>query len=314
MRRQSHPLTPIQWLLTGAIVVLSLHFMARALGANAPGAPAAGGDLIAQGGSVALSGSDVRALVQALPEAERKVAASDAGALERLLRNEIASRALLADARAKGFEKQADTQAQLGRVRDEALLRLWLASQSAVPASYPAEADIKAAYDANQKALLAPTQYRLAQVYIALPADAAPLALALRKAGEVAGKVASGDFGKLAQEYSEHAESAARNGDMGYLPDNQLAPEVLAAVRTLKVGETAGPVKTAQGLHYLKLLDRKAGAALGFAEAHGALAAALRTRRANELAQAYLAGLDARLAISVNQIELAKLQASLRQP
>jgi peptidylprolyl isomerase len=183
-----------------------------------------------------------------------------------------------------------------------------------VPAGYPAEADIKAAYDANQKALNAPTQYRLAQVYIALPDEPAPLAAALRKANDVAGKVALSDFGKLASEYSEHAESAGRGGDMGYLADNQLAPEVLAAVRALKVGEVAGPVKTAQGLHFVKLLDRKAGAALGFAEAHDALAGALRSRRANELAQAYLAGLNAKLAISVNQIELAKLQAGLRQP
>jgi parvulin-like peptidyl-prolyl isomerase len=99
---------------------------------------------------------------------------------------------------------------------------------------------------------------------------------------------------------------------MGYLPDNQLAPEVLAAVRGLKAGETVGPVRSAQGLHFFKLLDRKAGASLGFAEAHDALAAALRARRANELGQAYLAALNARLATSVNQIELARLQSPAR--
>jgi peptidylprolyl isomerase len=301
-------------LVAATVVALSLHLLSHPARAAAANAPAPAGDLIAQGGGASLSAGDVRSLVQALPDSDRKVAASDSAALERLLRNEIANRALLAEARAKGFDRQADTQAQLARVRDEALLRLWLANQAAVPAGYPSEAEIKAAYEANQKALNAPTQYRIAQVYIALPGEPAQLAVALRKAGEVSAKIADSDFGKLAQEYSEHVDSAGRSGDMGYLPDNQLAPEVLAAVRTLKIGEVAGPVKGADGLHFLKLLDRKAGAALSLAEAHDALAAALRTRRANELAQAYLAGLNAKLAISVNQIELARLQAGLRQP
>jgi peptidylprolyl isomerase len=162
---------------------------------------------------------------------------------------------------------------------------------------------------------VAPTQYRLAQVYIGLPDDPAKLAAALRKAAEVAGKLAGdrpvADFGKLAEAYSEHADSAGKGGDMGFLPDNQLAPEVLAAVRALKPGEVAGPVRTAQGLHYLKLLDRKAGAPLAYAEARDALANALRSRRAGELSQAYLAALDKRLGISVNQIALAKLQEDM---
>jgi parvulin-like peptidyl-prolyl isomerase len=271
-----------------------------------------GSDVIAQGGGMTLAGADVRTLLQGLPEAERKVVSADAGALERLVRAEIANRALLAEARAKGFERQAETQVQLARVRDEALLRLWVASQAAVPAGYPSEADIKAAYEANQQQLVAPTQYRISQIYIALPDDAAKLALALKKAAEVSAKVATGDFGKLAQDYSEHAESAGRGGDMGYLPDNQLAPEVLAAVRALKAGDSVGPVRSAQGLHFFKLLDRKAGTALTLAEAHDALAAALRTRRASDLGQVYLASLNGRLAISVNQIELTRLVTAAR--
>jgi peptidylprolyl isomerase len=308
-------------------VIGALLLLLSAIGAIAPtqaaSAPATGGgagtgnagaDVIARGGGVTLAAGDVRSLVQALPQADRKLAGNDAAALERLVRNELVGRAVLAEARQAGFERQADTQSQLARLHDEALLRLWLAKQATVPADYPAEADIKAAWDANQKALVGPTQYRLAQVYIGLPEEPAKLAEALRKASDVAGRLAAdrnGDFGKLAATYSEHADSAGKGGDMGFLPDSQLAPEVLAAVRGLKPGEAAGPVRTAQGLHFLKLLDRKAGAPLSFAEAHDALASALRSRRGNELSQAYLAGLNARLGISVNQIALAKLQEDM---
>jgi len=312
----------------GGVIVAAFLLLLSALGAvcsvqaaNSPAtvgaASMAGGDVIARGGGVTLAAGDIRTLVQALPETDRKVAGTDVAALERLVRNEVVSRAVLAEARQSGFDKDPGTQAQFSRLHDEALLRLWLAKQAAVPADYPAEADVKAAYDANQKVLAGPTQYRLAQVYIGLPDDPAKLSAALRKAADVGAKLSgdkvAADFGRLAEAYSEHADSAGKGGDMGFLPDNQLAPEVLAAVRGLKPGEVAGPVRTTQGLHYLKLLDRKAGAALGYAEAHDALAGALRTRRANELSQAYLAGLNTRLGISVNQIALAKLQEGMHQ-
>ena len=307
------------------VIVSALLLLLSALGAitssQAANAPATGstasGDVIARGGGVTLAAGDIRTLVQALPETERKVAGTDAAALERMVRNEVVSRAVLAEAKQAGFDKEPGTQAQFARLHDEALLRLWLSKQAAVPADYPAEADVKAAYDANQKVLVGPTQYRLAQVYIGLPDDPAKLSAALRKAADVGSKLSgdkvAADFGKLAEAYSEHADSAGKGGDMGFLPDYQLAPEVLAAVHGLKPGEVAGPVRTTQGLHYLKLLDRKAGAALSFAEAHDALAGALRTRRANELSQAYLAGLNTRLGISVNQIALAKLQEGMQQ-
>jgi peptidylprolyl isomerase len=292
--------------------VLHLSFISLLL-VSAEASAAAGPDVIAEGGTISLSASDVRTLVGALPAADRKVVAADAATLEKLVRTEIVSRALLGDARAKGFDKQAETVAQLDRLRDEALMRLWVASHGAVPVGYPSEDEIKAAFDANKAALVAPAQYRIAQIFISTPegADATKLAGALRKASDLSGRVATGDFSKLAQEQSEHAESAGKGGDMGYLAENQLAPEVLAAVRPLKSGEVVGPVRTAQGLHFFKLLDRKAGAPLTLAEAHDGLANALRTRRGNELAQAYLAELNSKLAISVNQIELTKVQASL---
>jgi hypothetical protein len=71
-----------------------------------------------------------------------------------------------------------------------------------------------------------------------------------------------------------------------------------------------GPV-TSQGLHFFKLLDRKPGNPLTLPEAHDRLAAALKARRGSELGQSYLAELGGKLAISINQIELGKLQAAL---
>ena len=299
--------------LSRAIVACLLAATLTGAGTEAALAAAAAGDTIAQGGSISLGAAEVRALVMALPAAERKQATADAASLEKLVRTEIVNRSILNEARAKGFDRQAETVAQLDRLRDEALLRLWIASRATAPGSYPSEEEIKTAYENNKQALLSPTQYRIAQIFIAAPdgMDATKVSAALRKAADVAGRAATGDFGKLAQDFSEHAESAGKGGDMGYIADNQLAPEVLAAVRSLKTGEVTGPVKTAQGLHFFKLLDRKAGTPLTLPEAHDRLAAALKARRGSELGQSYLAELGGKLAISINQIELGKLQAAL---
>ena len=189
-----------------------------------------------------------------------------------------------------------------------------MVSQARVPADYPSESDIKAAYEASKQALASPTQYRLAQIFISAPdgANAAKLTAALRKANDIEAKIAKSDFSQLAQEQSEHAESAGRGGDRGYLPENRMAPEIVTAVRGMKAGEIVGPVKTAQGLHFFKLLDKKPGVVPTLAEARDTLSAALRTRRAQELERTYLTNLDAKLGITVNQIELAKLQPTLK--
>jgi peptidylprolyl isomerase len=229
-----------------------------------------------------------------------------------LLRAEIVQRAILSEARTRNFEHDPATQKQLERLQQEAITRLWLESKTNVPAGYPSEADVNAAYEAARKA--APLDYHLAQIFIAAPdgADATKLAAAIRKTADIGAKIATTDFAQLAREQSEQPESAAKGGDVGLLPENRLLPELQAAVRGLKPGETIGPVKTSQGLHFLKLLEKKQEAMPPLPEVRERLVTALRARRAQELQQAYLNDIASKLNITVNQIELAKLQASLR--
>lgn len=93
------------------------------------------------------------------------------------------------------------------------------------------------------------------------------------------------------------------------LPAYQMLPEIVAAVSNLDVGATAGPVKTSQCLHYVKLLERKLEPTPTFEQAREQLKAALRARRAQELEQAYLASLDAKLKVAIDEIALAQFSA-----
>lgn len=297
--------------LSSACVVLGIVSVWAPLSAPAATAPAAD-TVIAKGGSVELGAADVRSLVAALPDTARAPAVANLNSFEQLLRGELVQRSLLSEARAKGFDHDPTTTKQLQSVHDEALVRLWIASKAAVPADYPSNADIQTAYESLRKSV--PTDYHLAQIYIAAPdgADPTKLAAAFRKAVEVSGKLATADFGQLAREESEQPETASKGGDLGFLQETKLLPEVLGAVRALKPGETAGPIKTAQGLHFIKLLERRPTTVPPLPEVRERIVAALRARRAQQLEQSYLADLAGKLNITVNEIELSKLQASLK--
>lgn len=265
-------------------------------------------DAVATAGNSTIGAAQIRELLAGLPAATRDALLADEAALERVVRSELVRRALVEEAKAAKLDSDPKIAEQLERVHDDALMRLWVAKQATVSDSYPSDEDLKLAYQSNATALAPPAQFRVAQIFVAAPNGIAPsqLAVAMRKAAEVGARIPGGDFAALAREYSEHAASAANGGDVGLLPANQMLPEVVAAVRNLDAGATAGPIKTSQGLHYVKLLERKVEPTPTFEQARDRLKEALRARRAQELEQAYLAALDARLSVAVNQLALAE--------
>jgi peptidylprolyl isomerase len=270
---------------------------------------ACGDKTVGTAAGISVKDSDIRAIVEAVPEPTRSALLQDKASLEKLVRTELVRRALLEEARAARLDSDTKVQQELDRVRDEALVRLWLVRQATVSKDYPSDEDVKLAFQTNQAAFVTPPSYRVAQIFVSAPNGVSPgqLAGAMRKAADVGAKIPSGDFAALAREYSEHAESAAQGGDVGLLPANRMLPEIAAAVRDLQVGAMVGPIKTSQGLHYVKLLERQDGAPLSLDEARPQLVEALRARRAQELEQAYLTQLNVRLGVSVDQIALAAL-------
>jgi parvulin-like peptidyl-prolyl isomerase len=290
--------------------------IAAAVGFLWAGAPwhnaRAAGEVVAQGGSIQLGASDVQALIASLPDAQRQSATASVGSLEQVVRADIIQRSVLADAQAQNFGRDPATARTLKQLDDMALTRLWIAHEAAVPAGYPSESDVQAAYDLLKQR--APYEYHLAQIFVSAPdgADADKLDAALSKTAAVRKQLASEDFAQVARQLSDEPASAAKGGDLGFLPATQLLPAVLTAVQSLTPGETVGPIKTADGLHFLKLIERKQTPLPALAVVHDRLVTALRARKQAQLEQSYLRGLDAKLDITVDQIELAKLQQSLK--
>jgi parvulin-like peptidyl-prolyl isomerase len=290
----------------------SIFFITVAAGALAAALPvsrAADADtVVARGGSIEIGVNEVRALVASLPDGTRQAVLAKPGELEQLVRQDILQRSLLKDAEAANFAASPSAADALQRVHDEALTRLWLASKGAVPAGFPSESQVQSAYDLLQKN--APYEYHLEQIYIAAPdgGDPQTVAAALQKSVGVQKQIATGSFEQIARQDSEDPNSAAKGGDLGFLPAAKLMPDIRSAVESMTPGETIGPIKTSAGLHFIKLVERRRIPIPPLATVHDRVVAALRAQRAQQLEQAYLQRVSGQLDITVDQIELAKLQ------
>ncbi len=64
------------------------------------------------------------------------------------------------------------------------------------------------------------------------------------------------DFTPLVQSYSTDAKTAGKGGDLGWFSPQDLPPDFSGAVKELKKGEYAAPVRTVFGVHILLVTDR----------------------------------------------------------
>jgi len=64
------------------------------------------------------------------------------------------------------------------------------------------------------------------------------------------------DFAALAKQYSVHAATKEKGGDLGFFQRGQMPPEFEQAAFALNPGEVSVPVKTQFGLHVIKLLAK----------------------------------------------------------
>jgi len=160
-----------------------------------------------------------------------------------------------------------------------------------------------------------PRQFQVAQIFIALPADATKEQAdrAAKKVADVQAKLkqAGADFAEIAKSNSDEPDSAARGGEIGWLAETQLKPEIKTQVLALEKGATSEPVKVAEGWHFLKVIDTKPVSTLTFDQVRAALAQRLRAQQAEAARRAYLARLLEQSPPTINELALSQV---LEQP
>jgi parvulin-like peptidyl-prolyl isomerase len=284
--------------------------------AQRPVVPAVKNDeLIARVGTSDVTAEEVRAVIATLDPRQQAALAKDPALLSQTVRALLANRLVLKEALAKKWEQQPTVVAQLERARENLIVDTYLRSVAEPPDNFPTEADIKAVYDANASAFLVPRKFQLAHILVAVAKDAdkAVEDKARRKLDEVLKKLKQprADFAAIAKSDSDDAASAKQGGEIGWLTEAELRPEIRSQVTGLAESAFTEPVRLDDGWHILKLLDTEAAHPTPLAQVREALVQRIRAERVEANRRAYVAELLKKSPPVINELALSKLLATV---
>ncbi len=271
------------------------------------GAPA-GGPAVARLGNQQIDLPELKTVLASLPAESREQLRGNRGALETWIRSRLAQKAVLEQADAQGWRQRPEVEQQTRAAAEQIVFRDYMLSVSQVPADYPSAAELQQAYDSGKAQWVTPPLYRVSQVFLGV-SDPQSVDSVRRQAQELSRKAqaAPGEFAALATQFSQDPETAARGGDSGMQPLQQLVPEVRGAVSRLKVGAVSDVVQSAAGFHVLKLTGQQPARTATLDELRERLTQALRAQRQEQIAKAYLEGMLNTATLSIDGAELNKV-------
>lgn len=278
---------------------------------NGPMRAATDGDpTVGSIGDIELHQSEVVASLGALGSVDKEALARDPATMNKLVRSLLVQRVVLKEALGKKWDEEPSIQPLLKSTREAAIADSYLKSINRPPESYPSEAELKLAYENGRAALTVPRSFRLAQIFIAEEAGAEKKLKAVQQRL----KENPASFGKVAGEMSEEKESASRSGEIGWLSEQQIQPEIMAQLPQLKVNAISAPVRLKDGWHILKVLDMREPFTPIFDQVRVQLAQRLRAEKTRANMQSYMTELLHNHPVAVNEVALSKLLQEVPPP
>ena len=294
---------------------LSLLPSLAALGIGLAGAHAANTDIIAEVGTQPVSASDLAPYFENFTTGQRDALKQNPAALNQTVRLLLLQQALLKEAESTGWDKNPEVAEELTRLRQRAIAESYLRTVAKVPDSYPTDAEVKTVYDARKNTLLVPRQLQLAQIYVANPktADKATEEHTRAQLDALAKKLkqSGADFAAIARAESEESQTAARGGEVGWVAEASLQPEIRTKLGAK--GSVTEAIRLGEGWYFVKVLDVRESRVPTFEEAKDQIARAMKAERFKQNQEAYLAKLAQQNPVSINELSLSKLLDTPKQ-
>ena len=145
-------------------------------------------------------------------------------------------------------------------------------------------------------------EVKVSQIVIQVPPEPEPKdwEVAKKKMERVLqGLKKGGTFEKMAALYSDDAASARSGGDMGFFAKGDMIPILEEVVFNMAVGALSGVIQSSQGLHLLKVTDKKPGSITSFEEAKARVMADYYQEEVTRLYAKWLQDLKARTNVEI---------------
>ena len=288
----------------------AIPLLLAALFLIAADAPPPDANVVAERGDVRLTGAELRDALSLLdPAARAQVTATPQG-LATFARDRLLNMAVLAEAEGKKWDTQPDVVRRIAEARDAVITQTYLTSLVPADPAFPSDAEVSAAYETNKARLVVPRQYHIAQIVLTVKPGATPQEdeEVHKKALDLRARAVrpNADFADLARKNSQEAQSAEKGGDVGWLREPDMIPQVREVVSGMIESGISQPVRVQDGWHILKLLAMKPAGTISLQDARPQIVAALRQARMQRLIRAYLDGMVKAQPIQVNEIALTK--------
>jgi len=157
----------------------------------------------------------------------------------------------------------------------------WLEKQIA-PTMKVTEQQCRQSYQAHQELFKQPLRFRASHLFLAAHAETPPEVIEEKDLAiaALAERLAKGEsLSELAAEASEDEATKSRAGDLGFFAESRMAPEFIAEIKKLRLGETGKPFQTHLGFHIAQVTEIKAARLPGFAEVRPEISVGLANER-----------------------------------
>jgi peptidylprolyl isomerase len=240
--------------------------------------------VLAQAGSEKVTADELQAGVAEAERAQNRELSVEER--QGLLKSMVNQRLMVAEAKSRGLDKDAQVKAQVAEGTRRVLANTLYDREIAAKAQV-APAEVEAFYKANPQAF---ERVTLSQIVVK-PGEGPDAEAKAEARAKALAKKASKDpakFADLAKAETDDPLGKNRGGDLGEVQPGALLPELEQAAFAAKPGAVLGPVRSKVAFHVLNIRGRRT---LGFDESRELIAQELFRQKAGKLQADFLAKL-----------------------
>ena len=160
------------------------------------------------------------------------------------------------------------------------------------------DTEVRRYFDQHQSLFALPEEYRISQILIRPRSGERPADVRSRAAAVSAALKQGADFSDLALRRSDGPE-AIRGGDLGFVRQGELLPPLERVLSALAPGRISEPLETSQGLHIIRLDEKRPPQFRPFVEVKNDIQTLVFKQKGEDIYQRWMADLKKKAYIEV---------------